>query len=89
MQTMFRIDSPYFVEYYDSFVDEQRINLIIEFCTDGDLYSLLEKSAVSPLGDHTIWKIFINMCLGLEHLHSLNFIHRDLKSLNIFLQADY
>ena len=43
MQTMFRIDSPYFVEYYDSFIDDQRINLVIEYCSHGDLCSLIEK----------------------------------------------
>ena len=44
---------------------------------------------MTPLEEQVIWKIFIHICLGLEHLHSLNFIHRDLKSLNIFLQEDY
>ena len=43
IQTMFRIDSPYFVQYYDSFIDDQRINLVIEYCSHGDLCSLIEK----------------------------------------------
>ena len=30
----------------------------------------------------------INLCLGLEHMHSKDIIHRDLKSLNIFITKD-
>ena len=40
---------------------------------------------VKPFVDNLIWKIFINMCLGVQYLHARNIIHRDLKSLNIFM----
>ena len=32
-----------------------------------------------------LWKIFINLCLGMEYLHSKDIIHRDLKTLNVFM----
>lgn len=32
-----------------------------------------------------IWKYFIQMCKGLQHLHQNNIIHRDIKPANIFV----
>lgn len=35
-----------------------------------------------------VWKLFIHICLGVEHMHFKNYIHRDLKTQNIFLTRD-
>ena len=41
------------------------------------------------LAEETVWKVFIDLSLGLEHMHRMNFIHRDLKPLNIFITNNY
>lgn len=35
-----------------------------------------------------LWKIFIQVLKGLDALHKLNIMHRDLKSANVFLYKD-
>jgi NIMA (never in mitosis gene a)-related kinase len=65
------LDSPYIVGYYDSFINDQNINIVIEYCGHGDLNSLVEKHKAlkKPIAENVIWKIFINVCLGLHYLH--------------------
>lgn len=63
------LDSPHIVGYYDSFIDDDQeptINIVIEFCPHGDLFSYLEKLEGRPLSENFVWRIFINLCLGLE-----------------------
>jgi serine/threonine protein kinase len=66
-----RVDSPYIVKYYDSFVqDNTKINIIMEFCEHGDLHSYLKKLNGKHLSENAVWKFFIQISLGVHHLHS-------------------
>lgn len=40
------------------------------------------------LSEDLVWRLFINICLGLEHMHSKDILHRDLKTLNVFMTKD-
>lgn len=41
-----------------------------------------------PLNEAKIWKLFIEMCQGLRYLHSNKILHRDIKTINMFLGKD-
>jgi NIMA (never in mitosis gene a)-related kinase len=43
IEIMGLLDSPYIVGYFDSFIDDQKINIVIEYCPLRDLNSLIEK----------------------------------------------
>ena len=41
IETMQTLDSPYVIGYYDSFIQDQKINIILQFCPYGDLNGLI------------------------------------------------
>jgi len=79
------LENPYVVKYYDSFVEKNILNIVMEFCEGGDLANHIKGQLGRPLTELKIWKFFIQMCLGLRYIHSKKILHRDIKSMNIFL----
>lgn len=79
------LNNPYIVKYYESFVENNTLHIIMEYCEKGDLSQVLKRQ---PLNEAKVWKFFIQLCIGLEYLHNRQILHRDIKALNIFLTAD-
>ena len=87
-----KLNSNFVVQYYESFEEKNFLNIIMEYCDGGDLGQLLDKRVKNnkrPFEEDFIWKIFIQICLGLGYIHKQKILHRDLKTLNIFLTHDY
>ena len=51
-------------------------------------YKKHKKKKGIPLEEDLIWQIFIKITLGLTAIHKMKILHRDLKTLNIFLNKD-
>ena len=87
---LYSIKSPYVVRYFDSFEEKNFLNIVMEYCDGGDLGKFIEekKSEKEYLNEDLIWILFIKITLGLAAIHKLKILHRDLKTLNIFLTKD-
>ena len=81
------INSKYVVKYYDSFQENNNLDIVMEYCDGGDLgkYINSKKEKNEKISEDLIWLFFIKMTLGLAAIHKLKILHRDLKALNIFL----
>lgn len=82
------LENPYVVKYYDSFLERDVLNIIMEYCEGGDLSQYIKNHMGKPLNEMKIWKFFIQMCIGLRYIHNKKILHRDIKALNIFLTKD-
>jgi serum/glucocorticoid-regulated kinase 2 len=58
----------------------------MDVCTGGELFFHL--SRLKKLPEQTAKFYFAEILLGLEHLHSLNIVYRDVKPENILLDID-
>ncbi|KAL0243306.1 hypothetical protein GEMRC1_005867 [Eukaryota sp. GEM-RC1] len=74
------------VHYYDSFIEGNTLYIVQEFAENGDLSEYLRRNKES-LSRNAIWKFFIQILIGLDYVHSKRVLHRDLKSLNVFLDS--
>ena len=85
------INSDFVVKYYDSFEENNNINIVMEYCDEGDLnnYILKKKQENKLIEENLIWNIFIKITIGLGHIHKMKILHRDLKTMNIFLKSGF
>ena len=82
---MQQLHNPYIVQYVDSFTENKTLYIVMEFCERGDLHQFLRERGGQALPEPQVWHYFIQICLGLEYLHANKILHRDMKSMNIFL----
>ena len=50
--------------------------------------TILTSQSLASSPQSSVWMMFYQLCLGLNHLHTNGVIHRDIKSLNIMMCKD-
>ena len=56
-----KLEHPNIVKYYDSFIENKNLNIIMEFCEGGDLSVFIRKVRMQNqlVQENKIWKLFI------------------------------
>ena len=80
-----RVNHPRIVRLLGSYHEAGQLVIMMEYCDGGDLRAELLARHGQPLEEAAVWRYFLQATLGLEHLHSLRIIHRDVKSQNLFV----
>ena len=84
---------PNVVSYKEVFVDKNYNSLciVMEYANNGDLYQKIvdHQTGGTLFPEPEIWHLLIQVVSGLQALHDVNIMHRDIKSANIFMNKDW
>ncbi|KAF2878405.1 kinase-like domain-containing protein [Massariosphaeria phaeospora] len=75
---------PNVVNLVQSFETPHHIYLVLEFCTNGDLYEAI-RMGKGPLETEHVREFMFQLVDAVEFMHSKGVYHRDIKPENIFL----
>ncbi|KAH7117964.1 kinase-like domain-containing protein [Dendryphion nanum] len=75
------------VNLLHSFETENHIYLVLEFCSNGDLYEAI-RLGKGPLETEHVREFMLQLVDAVEFIHSKGIYHRDIKPENIFLTQD-
>ncbi|XP_075886566.1 serine/threonine-protein kinase Nek5 isoform X3 [Nelusetta ayraudi] len=73
------------VSFFRSFQEAGKLYIVMEFCDGGDLMRRINQQVGLLLPEEQILDWFLQICLGLKHIHDRKVLHRDIKTQNIFL----
>ena len=81
------LDHPSIIKFYQSFKNQNKLYLLVEYCPKGSLMDFLKRqgSLNNTLAKHMTAEIV----LVLEYLREMQVVHRDLKPGNIVLDSNY
>ncbi|KAL0217948.1 hypothetical protein RCL1_008796 [Eukaryota sp. TZLM3-RCL] len=86
------VKSPYVIRYLHCFEELSCYNFVMDFCPGGSLFRFLasakQRDANFLLADDDVMSIFVQVLSGLQSLHKMNVIHRDLKLANLLLESN-
>ncbi|NXV42751.1 NEK3 kinase, partial [Uria aalge] len=80
-----KMKHPNIVAYKESFEADGHLYIVMEYCDDGDLMQKIKHQGGNLFPEDTILRWFVQMCLGVKHIHDKRVLHRDIKSKNVFL----
>ncbi|NWT46476.1 NEK3 kinase, partial [Chroicocephalus maculipennis] len=80
-----KMKHPNIVAYKESFEADGHLYIVMEYCDDGDLMQKIKHQGGNLFPEDTILHWFVQMCLGVKHIHDKRVLHRDIKSKNVFL----
>ncbi|NP_001090317.1 serine/threonine kinase 4 L homeolog [Xenopus laevis] len=84
---MQQCDSPHVVKYYGSYFKNTDLWIVMEFCGGGSVSDII-RLRKQTLKEDEIATILQSTLKGLEYLHFMRKIHRDIKAGNILLSSE-
>ena len=78
-----QLDHPNIVNYFETYEDEQFINIVMEYIPGDNLLKMISNKTYKEFGERDISEIITVLLKAVQFLHNNNIVHRDLKPGNI------
>jgi len=90
VRVLSKLSHPNVIRYLDSFNQGTTLFIVTELADGGNLTDALKRTRQrgALLPEKLVWKYFLQTAVGLQHIHSRKILHRDIKTMNIFLTKD-
>ncbi|XP_030614424.1 serine/threonine-protein kinase Nek5 isoform X2 [Archocentrus centrarchus] len=82
-----KMKHPNIVTFIRSFQEGGSLYIVMEYCDGGDLMKKINMQRGVSFTEEQIVDWFLQICLGLKHIHDRKILHRDIKAQNIFLSS--
>ena len=83
------LEHPFIIRHLDSFTTaDEVLHILMEFAAGGTVYHAARSPTQPRMPEDRVWKHAIQNLLGLRYIHGKRIVHRDIKSLNLFLDGN-
>lgn len=86
--TLNTLDHPNIVKYYETYNDEKKIFLVMEYVTGEPLYEKISNAENQAFTEKQVAGYIISLLHAINHCHALDICHRDVKPDNIMIMSD-
>jgi serine/threonine protein kinase len=83
-----RLDHPNIVKYYETYIDDKYIYLVMEYIGGGELFDKIAQQENQVFSESDASEYMKKLFSALNHMHAQGVVHRDIKPENIMLTKD-
>ncbi|XP_063361282.1 serine/threonine-protein kinase Nek8-like [Cydia amplana] len=83
------MNHPNIIKFYDCYYTDRHVMISMEYATSGNLAECMYHRYPTLIKQQEILFFLSQILLGVNYIHSLNVIHRDLKAENILLTGKH
>ncbi|XP_059062184.1 serine/threonine-protein kinase Nek8-like [Achroia grisella] len=83
------LNHPNIIRFYDCYYTDNHVMINMEYASNGNLAEYMYQRYPKLIKEEEILFYFSQILLGVNYIHNLNIIHRDLKAENILLMGKY
>uniref|UniRef100_A0A667Y508 non-specific serine/threonine protein kinase n=1 Tax=Myripristis murdjan TaxID=586833 RepID=A0A667Y508_9TELE len=73
------------IAYFNHFMDKNTLLIELEYCNGGNLYDKINQQKGTLFSEEVVIWYLYQIASAVAHIHKAGILHRDIKTLNIFL----